>query len=96
MTRIDIFLLDNLNNTKEEVNMIKPKTYQELLVHLRKRIKNLPQYYEIYIIGKNNEDIKINNEEKYKKAEDILFIREINKNMLEESLYAINYNRLSE
>ena len=96
MSRIDIFLLDNLNNTKEEVNMIKPKTYQELLVHLRKRIKNLPQYYEIYIIGKNNEDIKINNEEKYKKAEDILFIREINKNMLEESLFAINYNRLSE
>ena len=96
MSRIDIFLLDSLNNTKEEVSMTKPKTYQELLVQLRKRIKNLPKFYEVYTIGKNNEDIKINNEEKYNKIEDILFIREINKDMLEDSLYSLNYKRLSE
>jgi len=96
MSRIDIFLLDNLNNTKVEVNMIKPKTYQELLNQLRNGIKNLPKYYEIYIIGKNNEEIKINNEEKYKSIEDFLFIREINQNILDESLFARNYKRLSE
>ena len=96
MSRIDIFLLDNLNNTKVEVNMIKPNTYQELLNQLRNGIKNLPKYYEIYIIGKNNEEIKINNEEQYKSIEDFLFIREINQNILDESLFARNYKRLSE
>ena len=96
MSRIDIFLLDNLNNTKEELNMIKPKTYQELLSQLRKGLKNLPKYYEIYIIGKNNEEIKINNEDNYRNIEDFLFIREINQNILDESLYALNYKRLSE
>ena len=60
MSKIDIFLLDNLNNIKNEVSMKKPKTYQELLNQLGKKLKNLPKYYEIYIIGKNNEEIKIN------------------------------------
>ena len=93
MDRIYIFLLDNLNNTKEEVKMTKPKTYQELLSKLSKN-KNLPKYYEIYTIGKNNKEIKLNNEEKYSKIEDILFIREIK--MLDDSLYSLNYKRLSE
>ena len=74
MSTIDIFLLDNSNNTKDEVNMIKPKTYLELLKQLRQKIKNIPEYYEVFIIGKNNEEIKINNEENYKMIEDILFI----------------------
>ena len=96
MSKIDIFLLDNLNNTKNEVSMIKPNSYQELLNQLGKKIKNLPKYYEIYIIGKNNEEIKINNEETYKSIEDFLFIREIDKDILDESLYAMNYKILSE
>ena len=96
MSKIDIFLLDNLNNTKNEVNMIKPNSYQDLLNQLGKKIKNLPKFYEIYIIGKNNEEIKINNEETYKNIEDFLFIREIDKDVLDESLYAMNYKILSE
>ena len=96
MSTIDMFLLDNSNNTKDEVNMIKPKTYLELLKRLRQKIKNLPEYYEVFIIGKNNEEIKINNEEKYKMIEDILFIREIDKSNLEQSLFSMNYNKLSE
>ena len=96
MSRIAIFLLDNLNNTKEEINMQKPKTYQELLVQLRKKIKNLPKYYETYIIGENNEKITINNEDNYKSIEDFLLIKEINSNQLGESLYGYNYKKLSE
>ena len=96
MARIDIFFLDNLNNTKEEINMIKPKSYQELLEQLGNRIVNLPKFYEIYFLGKNNEKIIINNEEKYKVVEDFLFIREIDEKILDESLYALNYKRLSE
>ena len=93
MSRINIFLLDNENNTKEEINMIKPKSYQEFLDKLNKKI---PENYELFIIGKNYEEIKINNEEIYKTIEDIIFIREIDKNILEQSLFQKNYNILSE
>ena len=93
MIKMDVFLLDNNKNTKEEKNIIKPKSYQDLLSQLRIDFKNLPELYEIFIVDKNNTEIKINNEEKYTKIEDILFIREIN---LEESLFTKNYKDLSE
>ena len=93
MSRINIFLLDDENNTKEEITMIKPKTYQEFLDKLNKKI---PENYELFIIGKNYEEIKINNEEIYKTIEDIIFIREIDINILEQSLFQKNYNILSE
>ena len=93
MIKMDVFLLDNNKNTKEEKNIIKPKSYQDLLSQLRIDFKNLPELYEIFIVDKNNTEIKINNEEKYTKIEDILFIREIN---LEESLFSKNYKDLSE
>ena len=96
MSKIDIFLLDTSNNTKIEVNMIKPKTYQKLLEKLREKIIMLPDYYEIFIIGKNNEEIIIYNEDKYKIIEDVLFIREIDKSILDKSLFELNYNKLSE
>ena len=96
MSKIDIFLLDNSNNTKEEINIQKPKTYQELLVQLRKKIKNLPKYYETYIIGENNEKITINNEDNYKSIEDFLLIKEVNSNQLGESLYGYNYKKFVE
>jgi len=96
MSKIDLFFLDNSNNTKKEVNIIKPKTYQQLLKQIRQVFKNISQYYEIFIIDKNNNEIKIDNEEKYKIIEDILFIREVDKYLYEKSLFEINYNKLSE
>ena len=96
MSEIDIFLLDNSNNTKEEISMIKPNNYKNFLKQLRQNFKNLPSKYELFILDKNNEEIKINKEESFKKIQDILFIREINEDFLEESLFSINYNKLSE
>jgi len=95
MSRVDIFLLDDSNNSKEEINIIKPKSYKELLIQLRLKLKNIPEYFEIFIID-NNKEIKINNEDKYKIIKDILFIREIEKNILGQSVFEINYNQLSE
>ena len=77
MSKLDIILLDNLNNKKDEVNIIKPKTYQEFLEQLKQGIKNLPQNYDLIILDKDNKEIKINNEVEYKTIDDILFIREI-------------------
>jgi len=55
---MDISLLDNLNQPIEEIYLIKPKTYHELLIQLKNKIKKLPNYYEIFIIDKNDKEIK--------------------------------------
>ena len=96
MSYIYIILLDKSNITKEEANIIKPNTYKDLLIQINQKLKKIPKNYELYIIDKNNVEIKINNEEIYKTIEDIIFIREIDKNILEQSLFQKNYNILSE
>ena len=96
MSMLDILILDNLNNTKEEINIIKPKTYKELLDQINHKFNNLPENYEIYILDKNNKEIKINSEDKYRLIKDVLFIREIKGDLLEKSLFSINFNKLSE
>ena len=72
-----VFILNSSNNTKGELNIIKPKTFQELLNILKKRIKNLSDNFELFIYDKNNNEININNDEKYKAIDDILFLREL-------------------
>ena len=96
MSKISIFLLDNINNTKEEANIKKPKNYGGLLNELKNNFKDLPDYYETFIVDKNNEEIEINNDENYNKIEDILFIREIDEDIFKKTLFERNYNRLSE
>ena len=96
MLKMDIFLLDNLNNTKEEIKIIKPKSYNNLLKQIGTKFKNLSEYYDIFILDENNEEIKIDTEEEYEQVEDILFIREIDNNILEQSMFEINFNKLSE
>ena len=61
MSEIYIFILDNSNNTKEEINIIKPNTFRELVDEIRKLSKYIPEYYEIFILDKINNKIKINN-----------------------------------
>ena len=82
MSLLDVFLLDNSNNTKQEINIIKPKTYQELLRLIRLNFSNLSEFYEIFVLDENNNEIKLNNDINYNKINDILFIREINNNNL--------------
>ena len=92
---MDIILIDNSNQEIETIRIAKPKSYQELLNQLDKFV-NLPDYYEILILDKNNKKIIIDNEQKYKLAEDLLFIHELLKNVEEQSLFSINYNELPE
>ena len=96
MSQLEIFLLDKLNNAKSEFNITKPKSYQDLLKQLRQNLTNISEYFEIYIIDKNNKEIKIDNEENYSKIQDILFIRPIDKSILEQSLFQRNFEKLSE
>ena len=93
---MDIFLLDSSNNTQEEANIIRPKNYQKLLEQLNQSLKNLPENYELFFFDENNNEVIINNEEKYKKVGNMLFVRKSNKKLIQESMFQMNYDKLSE
>ena len=92
MSKLNIFILNNLNNKKEEIIINKPKTYKELLKQLKQRLKNI--IYEIFILDNNK--IIINDENKYTIIEDKIFIKEINRNNIDQSIFSLNYDKLSE
>ena len=83
---MNIFILNDLDNLKEELTINKPKRYKELLKYLSNKNKS----YEIFIYDNNNNKIIINNEDKYKLIKDIIFIKEINNDDLEKSIFSIN------
>ena len=92
-----VFILNSSNNTKGELNIIKPKTFKDLLNILKKRIKTLSDNFTLFIYDKNNNEININNDEKYNTIEDILFLRELDKKRkLIPSIFEMNYDKLSE
>ena len=45
--KIDIYLLDKTNNLIEEINIIKPKTYEILNITLKNNLKNLPEFFTL-------------------------------------------------
>ena len=96
MEKIDILLLDISNNLKKEIPIIKPKTYQSFLDQIGSLLEIFPGFSEIFILDNNNNEIKINCEEKYNKIDDILFIREIVNNNIILSRFTENFNELSE
>ena len=95
MTKLYLFLLDIANNKKEEIELKKPNNYNQLLNILRQKINYVSEQYDIFIIDSNNREMKITNEENYLLIKDILFIREIDKDRLEKSLFEINLEKLS-
>ena len=96
MSEIDIILLDNLNKIKEEINMIKPASYQELIALIKQNFKNMPKNYEIFILDKDNKEIKINDDENYKLIKDHLFIGELDKKKSKLSMFGKIYVNLTE
>ena len=51
---------------------------------------------KLFVLDEHNNEIKINSDLNYNKINDILFIREINKNNLDLSIFNLNYNLLFE
>ena len=96
MSTIDIFLLDEENNINEELNIVKPNTYHELLEQSKQNFKEMPANYEIFTLDENYKEIKIANENEYELIKNLLFIREINKGNLEKSSYQKNFDKLSD
>ena len=96
MSEISIFFLDNSKNIKEEKIITKSNNYHLFLEEIKQKFKDLPIYYEIYTLDKNEKEIIIKDEKSFKKLGEILFIREANKEKLKMSLFDMAYNRLSE
>ena len=93
---IDIFLLDKLNNLIEEINIIRPKTYEILNQTLKNNLKNLPEYFKLFYPSSNNTEIEIHSDEEYQLLKDTLFIRQLEKIDLQQSIFDIAYNKLDE
>ena len=91
-----IILLDNSNNIKQEINIIKPKSYQQLLSEIAHKFKELPKNFHIFYNNEKNEEIKVNNDEQFILCKDILLIRKIEQDKLDQSIFELNYNKLSE
>jgi hypothetical protein len=85
-----------MNKLKGEISMIKPNTYRELKGITNKKLKNIPNNTEIFILDTKYNEIKINNDIKYKSVDDILFIREIDKNIIRKSIFETNIKVLTE
>ena len=98
MSFIDIFLLDNSNNTIEAISIDRPDTYQGLITALKNNLHNLPNSYTIYFPLANDIEFIIDSDEKYSKSQDILFVRQINKShsSLNQSLFTKNFNKLTQ
>ena len=94
--KIEIFLLDKSNNLIEEINIIKPKTYEILNVTLKNNLKNLPEFFTLFYPSSNNREIEIHNDEEYQLLKDTLFIRQIEKVDLGKSIFDIAYDKLDE
>ena len=94
--KIDLCLLDNLNNILEERYIIKPMMFSELLDIISKNFKNLSKYYNIFYLSENNNEIIISNDDEYKLSKDIIFIREIKNENMKKSMFENNYNKLSQ
>ena len=81
MLKIYNLLSNDSNGKKEEFNLNKPKTFQELLIQIKQNLKNIPENYEIFYLDKNHKEIKVDCEEKYNIIEDTLFIRRKENNL---------------
>ena len=94
--KLDLLLFDKSNNLLEGININKPETYNDLVNIIETKFKKLPKYYNILFQTGNNKEI-IDNNEKYKLSEDILFIYEADKDdNLEKSLFSLNFSKLSD
>ena len=96
MAKMNIFILDNLKDIKEEIIIDKPKNFNDLIKLIKEKSKNLHESSKLFILDKNKKEIIINNDDQYNKVGNILFINEIDKDIYNQSLYEFNYNKLSE
>ena len=93
--KVKNILLDKSNNLIEQINIIKPNTYTELIKAINNNFKNLSKPYNIYYQNEKGNQYNITNNEEYKLSKDILYVHKVQDN-LGQSLFSLNNNQLSE
>ena len=94
--KIGLYLLDNSNNVIKEIYFRRPKSFSELKNNINLNFKEITKNYIIFHLSENNNEIIINNDNEYKLSKNILFIREIQSDNIDKSIFQINYDKLSE
>ncbi len=73
MSKTNIILLNEKNETAKEISIKSPKNFEDLKNLIIENFKNLPKYFYIFY-KKGDKKINIINNEDYKKSNEILFI----------------------
>ena len=94
--KIGLYLLDNSNNVIKEIYFRRPKSFSELKNNINLNFKEITKNYIIFHLSENNNEIIINNDNENKLSKNILFIREIQSDNIDKSIFQINYDKLSE
>ena len=92
---VEIFLVDNSFNIIEKNKILRPKKYEFLISKIKIHFKKLPQDFIIFYLEPNYEEKLITSNKDYDSSKNIIFIQK-KENNLDESLYQINYNELTE
>jgi len=102
---LNLMLLDESHNLIEEKIIPKPKTLNELKLIIKTYFIKQFEHYQMFYYNIYNIQKIISNNEEYKQVKDILFINELKENIIEkeiekekqnESIYELNYDKLSE
>ena len=73
MSKTNIILLNEKNETAKEISIKSPKNFEDLKNLIIENFQNLPKYFYIFY-KKGDKKINIINNEDYKKSNEILFI----------------------
>ena len=93
---LNITFLDNSGNTINESQIEKPHTYEDLLNSLKDTFSNCPKYFTIFYKSSSGKEIEIHTNEEYLLSNNELYIRKIELNNLNESVFTRVYNKLPE
>ena len=93
-----IVLYEDSNKSNEEINIEKPKTYQDLKNIIQNKFQRLPDDYKIFFLSNNNDEIEIHNNDEYNEyvlSSDIvlIFIQQAEKKS-KQSMLQMVYNKL--
>ena len=91
---LNLTLIDNSGNTIKESQIDKPHTYEDLLNSLKDTFPNCPKYFTIFYKTSSGKEIEIHTNEEYLLANNELYIRQIELNNLNESIFTRVYNKL--
>ena len=95
--KLYIILLDDYNNKFEECVLIqKPNSYFKLKTEIKNNMKCLPEFFNLFYLSPENNEIKIESNKEYSMVKDILFIRQKESKYLKKSIFQSNYDNLSE